>query len=131
MKDFLLNNLIVRWFRETLIRLMKKSPVYFQIIQVISGICIILPGLPEFLYMIHIPVNPALETILSKTMSIGGIIGLFISSLPVEKALPKTELVESWNFVFFIKAKVKSQKTWPPLGAILLPFYFCPKKCRY
>lgn len=83
------NNPTLLYLQEMVIRLGKKSPVFFQILQIISTLVVLIPGIPLTLEFFGIGLGPALQIVANKTIAICGMVALFFSSLPVDTDVPK------------------------------------------
>lgn len=77
------SNAAVKFLAELVNRLFSKTPWFFKVIQIVSGLTVLVAGLPGFLETIGIPLPAALTLLESKVVAISAIVSLFISSLPV------------------------------------------------
>lgn len=74
---------VIAFFAELVGRLFSKTPAFFKVIQVISTLLSIVTGLPTVLTSLGIPLPASITGLENTVLSIAGLVGLFISSLPV------------------------------------------------
>lgn len=80
------SNAAVKFLAELVNRLFSKTPTFFKVIQIVSGLTVLIAGLPGFLESLGIPLPAALTLLESKIVAISGIVSFFIASLPVTTA---------------------------------------------
>lgn len=80
------NNIIIEFLSEIVIRLSKKSPLFFKILQYISIAVAIIPGIPALLESFGVTLPAFLADLSNQTIAICGIVAAFLTGLPVDKA---------------------------------------------
>jgi hypothetical protein len=91
-----MNNPILSFLTELVVRLRSKSPLFFKILQWISIAVTLITGLPEFLTWAGVQNLPDWFTLLqSKVASIAALVGLFLAGLPVDQPLPTDQPVSN------------------------------------
>lgn len=83
MADSTTTNSVITFFAELVGRLFSKTPAFFKVIQIVSAVVAIVTGLPGLLESAHITLPAAFTSLENSVVSIGGLVALFISSLPV------------------------------------------------
>lgn len=83
-------NPILDFLTEIVVRLRNKSPKFFKVLQVISILVALIPGIPTFLDYLGIVLPDFLIAIENKTIAIAGIVAAFLTGLPVEKTTNTT-----------------------------------------
>lgn len=81
------NNLFVAFLKELFQRFSTKSPKFFRIFQLLSGVCTALTGLPEFLQMMGINLPPELTVLQNKAVAYASM-GVLFTSLMTTQSKP-------------------------------------------
>lgn len=81
------NNLFVAFLKELFMRFSTKSPKFFKIFQLLSGICTAVTGLPEFLQMMGIHLPPELTVLQNKAVAYAAM-GVLFTSLMTTQSKP-------------------------------------------
>ena len=80
-----MNNPILSFLTELVVRFRSKSPLFFKIIQWVSVAVTLVTGVPEFLEYLGVTNLPEWATVLqSKVASIAALVAVFLSGLPVD-----------------------------------------------
>jgi len=82
--------LITDFFKDVYTRFSSKSPLFFRIIQVISGIATLITGLPAIFEQVGIKFD-TFPSPYRNTVMVASIVGLVISQLTMSTNSPKRE----------------------------------------
>lgn len=74
---------VVAFFAELVGRLFSKTPTFFKVIQIVSTLVAIVTGLPSIITGLGIALPASVTGLENTVLSVAGLVGLFISSLPV------------------------------------------------
>jgi len=77
-----MNPVLPKFLVELIQRLASKSPKFFQVIQIISGIVAIIAFLPELLVYLSVAVPEWALTLNSLAMKVGALTALIVARLP-------------------------------------------------
>lgn len=91
-----MNNPILSFLTELVVRLRTKSPLFFKILQWVSIGVTLVTGVPEFLEYLGVKNLPEWATLLqSKSAGIAALVGIFLAGLPVVNPEPVEVVKES------------------------------------
>jgi len=74
---------ILDFLKELVVRYTKKSPTFFKVLQIIFTIAGLVSGIPFLLETFGVVLPAAIAALVSKSVAIASIVGVFISGLPV------------------------------------------------
>lgn len=100
-------NAAIEFFSELINRLFAKSPKFFKIFQIVSGLVALVAGLPALLDSLHVVLPAALSALESKVVGVAGVVALFISLLTVDRSEPSTPVVGPTALPLTDKAEAK------------------------
>lgn len=79
-----MTNPLILFLSEIFTRLKTKSPKFFQIWQLISGIVVAVSGLPGFLQMLSITLPPQFLVLENKTVAVAASVAFLMSALTTQ-----------------------------------------------
>jgi len=74
------------FLKELFVRIGKKSPKFFRILQYVLTASCVIAGVPALLQYFQVQLPEAISVLSSKLVSVASFVGLFIASLPVDQA---------------------------------------------
>lgn len=81
------NNLFIAFLKELFLRFSTKSPKFFKIFQLISGVCAAVTGIPEVLTSFGVHLSPELMSLQNKAVAYASM-GVLFTSLMTTQSKP-------------------------------------------